>query len=487
MSGELSSINVRFSVDDSGLKNIGESVSSIGPSITGKMSTLGIAAGTALGQGIVGAVNAAMNQVGQLFNDAIAASDSTQKFSATLDFAGIDKSTITDLQKQTQDYADVTVYDLKTIQNTTAQLAANSVPDYEKLTEAAGNLNAVAGGNADTFSSVAMVLTQTSGAGKLTTENWNQLSNAIPGAAGKVQESLLKSGAYTGNFRDAMAKGEITATEFNKAIMELGNQPVAVEAAKSTETFEGALGNLSATITGELAKALNDLKPFLTELISGLGDLFKWIAENKPLIAGVATAVGVLLVPALWAAVTATAAWTVALLGNPLTWVALAIGALVAGIVWLSTQTTFFTDVWTTLSTAFSDFFNGIGQWAPQAWQNIMDFFNGIGQWFSNLGMQLYSAAANIWGQFVRGALDALMILPSAIADIMSRIPGLDLLGGGLKASINGVKSNVANALGAGTVNNTTNNWNVRAQGLTVGQVQQDSQRRARLAGPIGG
>ena len=43
------------------------------------------------------------------------------------------------------------------------------------LAEAAGNLNAVAGGNAETFKSVGMVLTQTAGQGKLTTENWNQL------------------------------------------------------------------------------------------------------------------------------------------------------------------------------------------------------------------------------------------------------------------------------------------------------------------------
>ena len=81
------------------------------------------------------------------------------------------------------------------------------MPNYDKLAEAAGNLNAVAGGSADTFKSVAMVLTQTAGQGKLTTENWNQLSDAIPGASGKIQQALKEAGAYTGNFRDAMADG----------------------------------------------------------------------------------------------------------------------------------------------------------------------------------------------------------------------------------------------------------------------------------------
>ena len=105
------------------------------------------------------------------------------------------------------------------IQNVTAQLAANGVENYDKLAEAAGNLNAVAGGNKETFSSVGMVLTQTAGQGKLTTENFNQLSDAIPGASGKIQEALLNAGAYAGNFREALEKGEVTAQEFNDAVL----------------------------------------------------------------------------------------------------------------------------------------------------------------------------------------------------------------------------------------------------------------------------
>ena len=158
------------------------------------------------------------------------------------------------------------------MQNTTAQLAANGVKDYVGLTEAAGNLNAVAGGNADTFKSVAMVMTQTAGAGKLTTENWNQLTDAIPGAAGRLQESMLKAGAYTGNFRDAMEKGEITADEFSAAIMDLGMSDVAKEAATSTSTMEGAMGNLEAAVVGGLTDAFNLFKPTVTSAMSVAAD-----------------------------------------------------------------------------------------------------------------------------------------------------------------------------------------------------------------------
>ena len=149
---------------------------------------------TGIAQSVAGkAIEAFMGLSGEITS----ASDSAQKFASTLNFAGVSEKQIKRLTASTQDYADKTVYDLNDIRNTTAQLAANGVPNYDRLAEAAGNLNAVAGGSADTFKSVAMVLTQTAGQGKLTTENWNQLSDAIPGASGKIQQALKEAGAYT--------------------------------------------------------------------------------------------------------------------------------------------------------------------------------------------------------------------------------------------------------------------------------------------------
>lgn len=193
-----------------------------------------------------------------LGGEALNAADSLTKFESTMSFAGFGTAEIEASRQAVQDYAARTVYDLETVANTTAQLAANGVADYQALTEAAGNLNAVAGGNADTFNSVAMVMTQTAGAGKLTTENWNQLADAIPGASGKLQEAMLANGAYTGNFRDAMAEGQITAEEFNQAIMQLGMSDAAIEAASSVDTIEGAIGNLKATIVDGFANLLTD-------------------------------------------------------------------------------------------------------------------------------------------------------------------------------------------------------------------------------------
>ena len=193
-----------------------------------------------------------------LGREALNAADAMTKFEGTMSFAGFDAATIDATSKAVKDYAARTVYDLETVANTTAQLAANGIKDFVGLTQAAGNLNAVAGGNASTFQSVAMMLTQTAGAGKLTTENWNQLADAIPGASGKLQEAMLQNGAYTGNFREAMEQGQITAEEFNQAIMDLGMTDVAQQAASSVSTIEGAVGNLKATIVDGIAGLLTD-------------------------------------------------------------------------------------------------------------------------------------------------------------------------------------------------------------------------------------
>jgi tape measure domain-containing protein len=234
---------------------------------------------------VKGAIVAATAGVfGSYIAEAAQASDATDKFISTMNFAGLDTGAIDKAKNAAKDYADQTVYDLPTIQKTIAQLASNGVKDYTGLTKAAGNLNAVAGGNAETFKSVSMVLSQTAGAGKLTAENWNQLADAIPGASGPIQKALEKNKAFTGNFRDAMSEGQITAEEFNTALLELGTDPVAVEAAASTKTFEGAIGSLNAAINSQLMSALDLIKPAFTGVVSSIAE---GVGKIGPLISGV--------------------------------------------------------------------------------------------------------------------------------------------------------------------------------------------------------
>lgn len=235
----------------------------------------------------------------ELIGESVQASDSIDKFKSTMKLGGFGEKEINEATKIVQKYADDTVYDLSTVSNTTAQLAANGIKNYTELTQAAGNLNAQAGGSAETFKAVAMMLTQTAGAGKLTTENWNQLADAIPGASGVLQKAMVENGAYTGNFRDAMEKGEISADEFNQAITQLGMNDGAIQAAKTTTTFEGAIGNLQANIVGGINDIIKHLgKDKLTGIINGasdsvvglfqhVSDVFSYLDKNKSTIGNI--------------------------------------------------------------------------------------------------------------------------------------------------------------------------------------------------------
>ena len=266
---------------------LGDGISS-GAKSTGKL-TSGMAALSGAVGGIAANIGGRLiDVIGSLSGEMVAAADGTQKFASTLEFAGIDTSTIDALTASTQAYADQTVYDLNDIRNVTAQLASNGVDNYAQLAEAAGNLNAVAGGNADTFQSVGQVMTQTAGSGKLMTENWNQLTDAIPGASGALQDAMREAGAFEGNFREAMENGEISADEFFAAVQKLGMQDVAVEAATSTSTIEGAMGNLQAAVVGVGSQVVSALTPAIT---GGMTMLSGFISGIPSLVQGVLPAI----------------------------------------------------------------------------------------------------------------------------------------------------------------------------------------------------
>ncbi len=411
-------------------------------------------------------IQSAISGIQNLTGEAIDSSDALKKFESTMSFAGYDDSTISKAKDDMKTYADQTVYDLDTVANTTAQLAANGIQDYTGLTQAAGNLNAVAGGNADTFQSVAMVLTQTAGAGKLTTENWNQLADAIPGASGKLQEALQKNGAYTGNFRDAMAQGQITADEFNQAIMDLGFTDAAQKAATSTSTFEGAVGNLEAAVTDGLMQIydaigsenvtgfINAINDGVAAVIPPIKDGISWLKDNlptiAPLLAGISAALGgIMVAQKVEAMVSAFRSWKTATegltvaqrilnavqLSSPIGLVLGLVAGLVAAIVTLWNTNDGFRDAimnaWQGIQDfvgnaiqAIGGFFANLGTTISQLPQMFADWLNSVittvAEWVTNMAAQ----AANAGSQFVSNVVSFVQNLPYNIGYLLGTVIG---------------------------------------------------------------
>lgn len=370
------------------------------------------------------AISSVVSGVQGLVGEAVNASDSLMKFSKTMEFANFGKSQIESSKKEMKDYADKTVYGLEEILNTTAQLASNGIPNYTELTKAAGNLNAVAGGSSDTFKSVAMMLTQTAGAGKLTTENWNQLADAIPGASGLLQDAMLKNGAYTGNFRDAMAQGQITSDEFNQAITQLGMNDGAVKAATSTDTLSGSWEQMKSTvinglqsiiekigvenITGfidKVTKKIEEAIPKIENIVDDIKDFVQWISDNRePLtwlagaITGIVVAIkGLSAVSAIFGALSLATGGIVIVLGA-------LIGVLVVAYTKSETFRNIvnkaFQTVWNIVKPIIDRLVQGFKDWwtvMSWLWEKIKEWASWIGNKFIEMKNSVVNTVQNLW------------------------------------------------------------------------------------------
>ena len=445
------------------------------------------------------AVTKVTGDLNSLVSESIKASDAMDKFRSTMKFAGLDNSAIEKSAAAVKKYADDTVYDLDVVANTTAQLAANGIKDYNGLTQAAGNLNAVAGGNADTFKSVAMVMTQTASAGKLTGENWRQLSDAIPGASGKIQEALKKNGAYTGDFRKALEQGKISADEFNQAIMDLGMTDVAKEAATSTKTIEGAIGNMKAgivtsimeiidaigkdRITGAITalgtfitNGLGLLKIIIPPVISALTWLFDLINRNQAIVSAMAGAFigfkaalaiekGINAVSAALnafkaaqkAATLAQAALNAVMAINPFTIIVLAISALVALLIYFWHTNEGFRNavkaIWEGIKAAFVQAWEAIkAAWAGAAefftgiWSGIKSGVQGIVQWIAQTWSGAVAVLKVVWDSISNAATTAWNFIIQSIMSVVQPfintfVSGWVILKDGINGVWDGIKS----------------------------------------------
>ncbi|WP_273952919.1 tape measure protein [Leuconostoc mesenteroides] len=448
-SSDISKLTQSLDKVDSGKSGINELKSSIGDLSTEAKNAdgvfgsfkekLSLGAVASVGANVVSSITGGLSD---LVSEGVEASDAMDKFDSTMKFAGFGKDQIDAAKKSVQDYANDTVYDLGDVSNTTAQLAANGIKDYTGLTEAAGNLNAVAGGNADTFGSVAMVLTQTAGAGKLTTENWNQLADAIPGASGKLQEAMKKNGAYTGNFRDAMADGQITSDEFNTALKQLGMTDAAKEAATATTTFEGAIGNLQANVVTGIQDVINSIgKANFTDMINtisnGVVGAFKvliaamqTLIKYKDFFVPLAAAVGTFFVAfkavsvvtsvigtfikmktAITQAQGAMGLLKLAFAGGPWGIVIAAIAAIVTALVVFFTKTETGKKMWQ----SFMD-------WLKTAWTGIASFFSGLWDGIKNVFTTVLTAIGNFIKMEIQGWTIIITTVMNVIKGVFSTV-----------------------------------------------------------------
>lgn len=230
----------------------------------------------------------------EMVSQATESFDTLKSYQSTMKFAGFDTSEIKKSEEELKEYSKATIYNVGEMSNTAATLAANGVRNYVGVTKALGNLVAVAGGNADDMKSASLALTQIVGAGKMYTGDWYQFINGISGASGKLQKALKDAGAYTGNFKEAMSKGKISAQDMIAAIEKLGNTKIAKKAATDTSQFSVAWQGAQESVLDGILALMNSLGTSgFTGAISAAGDsaynalasIGDWITKHKDEIA----------------------------------------------------------------------------------------------------------------------------------------------------------------------------------------------------------
>lgn len=252
---------------------------------------------------------------------------------------------------------------------------------------------------------------------------YDSLQAVIPNinAARVESEALAATGKKTA--------AELTAQEKAAAVLAIIHQDGARamgdfartsdDYANSTKIAQAQLTDLQAEVGTALLPTMTDLMMLVRDqIIPAFQGAATWIGDNIETIKGVATAVGIAAATfgTLSAAVSvyngimgvyrgivaagtvATWALNTAQKANVIGIVIGLISALVGGIVWLATETTFFQDLWTNVTTAL-----GVAwQWL---WDNVLSpVFTAIGTAFQWLGDNVFAPV----GSFIAGVIDGI-------------------------------------------------------------------------------
>lgn len=203
---------------------------------------------------------------------------------------------------------------------------------------------------------------------------------------------------------------------FLSGLQTMGGELGTVDGAAATldETLNGGMGtSLEALKNSFMLAVMEGIQPFL----SAAQPLIDWLAANPVVVQVAAAAFGVLAI-GLGAAAAATWVMNSALLANPITWVVVAVVALIAAIVALAMN------------------WESVSAWLSGAWNATVsavgNAFVWLGQLVASIGVAIVSAVTAAWNWVVS-------LMMSAGAKITA----------GMSAAWNAVKSATSTAITA--------------------------------------
>ena len=289
------------------------------------------------------------------------------------------------------------------------------------------------------------------------------------------------TGDMTTALGTAMRTGIVSMDDFMDTITKLnkeganGFQSFEKQARNSTGGIQTAIENSKTAVVRGIGKIIEAFgSGNLAETVSGLGSgfekalasvagLIKFVKDNSTVFTviavGVAVFTGAVVAynTAVWLASAASKAWAVAtqtatavqwlfnaaLSANPLALLAVALAAVVAGLVWFFTQTETGKNIWNGFVEFLSSTITSIGQWFQGLWNGIVNTFSGAAGWFGSIFQGAWNAITGVFGRlggFFGGVWNSITGMFWQLGSFVG-----NAISGAVRGAVNGALSMVEN------------------------------------------
>lgn len=178
---------------------------------------------------------------------------------------------------------------------------------------------------------------------------------------------------------------------------------------KVASTIFQGIGSSAKTIFGGIGRVVSGFGSVITDtVLPALGSFASSIGSVASTVGGAVVngikTLGIAIAESLWPALVeaAVATWsfTVALLANPITWIVIAIIALVAAIILIITH-------WKQVESFLRGAWNAFIGWAKGIWNSIKDFFvglwNDVKNWFMSVWNSIVNWLKQMWQKEIEG------------------------------------------------------------------------------------
>ncbi|MGE4215241.1 MAG: tape measure protein [Anaerotignaceae bacterium] len=187
------------------------------------------------------------------------------------------------------------------------------------------NKNFIVGGSSQTEQAAAMYqLTQAMAAGKLQGDEYRSIIENAPLLAKAIEDYMINVQGAEGSMKDWASEGQLTADVIKNALFGSAD-----DIEERFEKMPMTWGQVWTTATNRILVASQPLLSTISLIAQNWGTL-------EPIIVGVSTAVGLyalmmgIQTAATWLAVEANKALIITMLKNPMLWVAIGIGVVIA-------------------------------------------------------------------------------------------------------------------------------------------------------------